>query len=295
MKVLEGVRVLDLSQFLSGPRAAQILGFFGAEVIKIEPPRGDTMRMLTMVTGSERSLSCLHQDKKGIVLDLRNPRGRDVFLQLVDRSDVLVENFKPGTMDKLGLGWDGVDERNPALVYASNTGFGRTGEMFACQKAGVSPDILCVGKGLTNGCLPLAATLATQQIYEAFLGSIAEFKTFYHGHTFTGNPLGCAVARTALDVLEDENLAGRSAELGGWLMEQLGRIRHPAIKEIRGRGLLVGIELTGPARPYCEKLMELGLLAKETHEHVIRLAPPLVISRDDLAWALEQIKTVFSN
>ena len=103
MKVLEGIRVLDLSQFLSGPRAAQILSFFGAEVIKIEPPQGDTMRMLMTVSGCERTLSTIHQNKKSIVIDMRKTKGRDVFLQLADQADVIVENFKPGTMESLNL------------------------------------------------------------------------------------------------------------------------------------------------------------------------------------------------
>ncbi len=179
---------------------------------------------------------------------------------------------------------------NRILMMADEiqTGLGRTGRMFACEHEAVQPDLYILGKALSGGYYPVSAVVSRREI-------LGVFEPGSHGSTYGGNPLGCAVARTALDVLEDENLAGRSAELGGWLMEQLGRIRHPAIKEIRGRGLLVGIELTGPARPYCEKLMGLGLLAKETHEHVIRLAPPLVISRDDLAWALEQIKTVFAD
>jgi CoA:oxalate CoA-transferase len=129
MKVLEGIRVLDLSQFLSGPRTGQLLAFLGAEVIKVEPPQGDTMRMLMTVSGSERTLSCLHQDKKSIVINLQNPAGREVFLGLVDRSDVIIENFKAGTMEKLGLSWDMLNKRNPRLVYASISGFGRTGPL----------------------------------------------------------------------------------------------------------------------------------------------------------------------
>jgi CoA:oxalate CoA-transferase len=129
MKVLDGIRVLDLSQFLSGPRAAQMLAFFGAEVIKIEPPQGDTMRMLMVVSGSERSLSTIHQNKKGMVIDLRQEEGKTVFLDLVEKSDVIVENFKPGTMEKLGLSWETLRARNPRLVYAAISGFGRTGPL----------------------------------------------------------------------------------------------------------------------------------------------------------------------
>ncbi|MFM2124768.1 MAG: Ornithine aminotransferase, partial [Acidobacteriota bacterium] len=115
-----------------------------------------------------------------------------------------------------------------------------------------------------------------------------------HGSTYGGNPLACAVARAALGVLRDEKLAERSATLGAKFLADLQTLRHPEIKEIRGRGLLIGIELTTAARPYCERLMQLGLLCKETHDTVIRLAPPLVISDEDLAWATQQVKAVFA-
>ena len=129
MNVLQDIRVLDLSQFLSGPRASQVLAFFGADVIKIEPPQGDTMRMLMTLSGCERTLSCLHQDKRSMVIDLRSPLGKDVFLQLVDKSDVIIENFKPGTMEKLGLSHESLIEQNPRLVYACISGFGKTGPL----------------------------------------------------------------------------------------------------------------------------------------------------------------------
>lgn len=115
-----------------------------------------------------------------------------------------------------------------------------------------------------------------------------------HGSTYGGNPLGCAVARTALAVIKDEQLAERSAELGDWMLDELKKIKHPKISDVRGRGLLIGIELTVAARPFCEALMERGLLCKETHDRVVRLAPPLVVSRDDLEWALEEIRQVFA-
>jgi ornithine--oxo-acid transaminase len=115
-----------------------------------------------------------------------------------------------------------------------------------------------------------------------------------HGSTYGGNPLACAVARTALQVIVEEKLAERSAELGEWLLTELRALRNPMIREVRGRGLLCGIELTEPARRYCEALRDLGVLCKETHERVIRLAPPLVVSRDDLAFALAQLRTVFA-
>lgn len=114
-----------------------------------------------------------------------------------------------------------------------------------------------------------------------------------HGSTFGGNPLGCAVAREAMRVLVEEKLVERSAELGAWFLDQVKTIKHPDIVDVRGRGLMVGVELKGPARPYCEKLKELGMLCKETHDHVIRLSPPLVTSKDDLEWALEQLRSVF--
>ena len=113
-----------------------------------------------------------------------------------------------------------------------------------------------------------------------------------HGSTYGGNPLGCAIARAALAVLEDEALAARAAELGDWLMKELRKLDFPVIKEIRGRGLMVGIELTVPARATCEALKERGMLCKETHEHVIRLAPPLVVRKDELTWAVEQLRAV---
>lgn len=129
MKVLSGIRVLDLSQFLSGPRAAQILSFLGAEVIKIEPPSGDTMRMLMVLSGCERTLSCLHQDKKSIVIDFRKEKGRELFLELAQKSDVIIENFKPGTMEKLKIDYSVLSELNPRLVYSAISGFGKTGPL----------------------------------------------------------------------------------------------------------------------------------------------------------------------
>jgi ornithine--oxo-acid transaminase len=123
------------------------------------------------------------------------------------------------------------------------------------------------------------------------------FKPGDHGSTFGGNPLGAAVARAALAVIREEKLAERAAELGSWFMEALRQIDSPFIEEIRGRGLMIGAVVKkehGPARPFCEALMERGLLAKETHEQVVRFAPPLVVTRDELQWALEQVTEVFS-
>jgi ornithine--oxo-acid transaminase len=121
------------------------------------------------------------------------------------------------------------------------------------------------------------------------------FEPGSHGSTYGGNPLACAVARTALQVVQDEALAQRSESLGAWFLSELQTIRHPDIREIRGRGLLIGIDLAVPARPLCEKLMQHGVLCKETHEHVISLAPPLIVSREDLAWAVQQLRSVFED
>ena len=120
------------------------------------------------------------------------------------------------------------------------------------------------------------------------------FRPGSHGSTYGGNPLACAVARAALRVIEEERLADRSAELGAWLLYETRKLQHPHIKEIRGRGLLIGIELLGPARPYCERLKDLGMLCKETHDHVIRLAPPLVIAQEDLVWLSAQLRAAFA-
>lgn len=167
------------------------------------------------------------------------------------------------------------------------TGLGRTGAMFACQHEGVQPDAFVLGKALSGGVYPVSAVVARREVLDVFdPGS--------HGSTFGGNPLGCAVAREALRVIVDEDLVSRSARLGAWFLEELAKIEHPDIVEVRGRGLLAGIELVGPARPYCERLQELGLLCKETHDHVIRIAPPLVVEREDLEWALEQVRAAFA-
>lgn len=144
-----------------------------------------------------------------------------------------------------------------------------------------------MGKALGGGVLPVSAVAASEEI-------LGVFEPGSHGSTFGGNPLACAVAVAAMDVLNDENLAERSQELGSYFKEQLQQINHPDIKEVRGRGLFIGLELKGKARPYCEQLKELGLLCKETHETTIRFAPPLVISKEDLDWAIAQIKKVFA-
>lgn len=179
-------------------------------------------------------------------------------------------------------------EENVLLIADEiQTGLGRTGARFACDHEGVTPDIYVLGKALSGGFYPVSAVVSRRAVLEVF-------EPGSHGSTYGGNPLGCAVARTALSVLQDENLAERSAELGAWFLNEIRKINNPAIAEVRGRGLIIGIELNEPARPYCERLMERGLLCKETHDTVIRLAPPLVVSRDDLAWALGQLREIFA-
>jgi ornithine--oxo-acid transaminase len=177
-------------------------------------------------------------------------------------------------------------ERRALLMLDEiQSGLGRTGKMFAYEHEDARPDVLIVGKALGGGYYPVSAVLASREVLGVFTpGS--------HGSTFGGNPLACAVARAALRVLVDEDLPRRSAELGAHLLERLRTVRSPAIREVRGRGLWIGVELTGPARPVCEALQREGLLCKETHDHVVRIAPPLVIQRDDLDWAFERIRGV---
>lgn len=167
------------------------------------------------------------------------------------------------------------------------TGLGRTGALFACDHEGVRPDAYVLGKALSGGFYPVSAVVARGDV-------LGVFDPGSHGSTFGGNPLGCAVAREALRVIQDEGLVKRSEELGSWFLGELRQLSHPEIVEVRGMGLLAGIELRGLARPYCERLRRLGLLCKETHDRVIRIAPPLVIEKDDLAWALERLRTAFS-
>lgn len=176
---------------------------------------------------------------------------------------------------------------NKVLFIADEiqTGFGRTGKMFACDWEDVQPDIYILGKALGGGVLPISAVTANDEI-------LGVFEPGSHGSTFGGNPLACAVALASLEVLENEALSGKSKELGAYFTARLKEINSPKIKEVRGRGLLIGIELTEKARPNCEALQKLGVLAKETHFNVIRLAPPLIITKDEIDWALEQIGKV---
>ncbi len=166
------------------------------------------------------------------------------------------------------------------------TGFGRTGKMFACDWEDVTPDIYILGKALGGGVLPVSAVTADENI-------LGVFEPGSHGSTFGGNPLACAVAIAALEVMEDERLPHKALKSGEYFVDKLLNIKSPLIKEIRARGLMVGVELHGEARPYCEHLMKLGVLAKETHENVIRFIPPLVITHDEIDWAMECINKVF--
>lgn len=177
-------------------------------------------------------------------------------------------------------------EHNVLLIADEiQTGLGRTGKMFACDWEEVVPDVYILGKALGGGVLPISCVAANDDI-------LGVLNPGSHGSTFGGNPLACAVSIAALEVIEEEKLAERSLELGRYFKEELSKINSPIIKEVRGKGLLIGVELKEPARKYCEQLMEKGLLCKETHDYVIRFAPPLIITKEQIDWALERIKEV---
>ena len=165
------------------------------------------------------------------------------------------------------------------------TGFGRTGKKFACDYENVKPDMLIMGKALGGGVMPMSAVAASKAV-------LGVFNPGDHGSTFGGNPLACAVSRMALRVIVEEKLVEQSYEMGQYFMGLLRSIKGKHIKEVRGKGLLIGVEMDCKARPYCEELMGLGLLAKETHDHVIRFAPPLVITKKEIDWAFRRIKKV---
>jgi ornithine--oxo-acid transaminase len=170
------------------------------------------------------------------------------------------------------------------------TGLGRTGKLLACEHDGVQPDGLILGKALGGGIFPVSMFLAREEVMNVF-------RPGDHGSTFGGNPLGSAIGLEALNLLVEERLSERSAELGDYLISELRRIDSPLIREIRGRGLFIGVEIDaslGSARAVCEALMARGLLSKETHETVVRLAPPLVIDKQQIDWALQQIREVLS-
>ena len=171
------------------------------------------------------------------------------------------------------------------------TGLGRTGRLFCGDWDGGRGDIMIVGKALGGGVFPVSGILSGSEVMDVF-------RPGDHGSTFGGNPLAAAVGRAALDVIVEEDLPARSEQLGGWFRDTLRAAGSPFVEEVRGRGLMVGVVIkreSGPARPFCEALFEQGILAKETHEQVIRFSPPLVIERSDLEWAVERIADVLNN
>jgi ornithine--oxo-acid transaminase len=167
------------------------------------------------------------------------------------------------------------------------SGLGRTGKLFAYQHEEARPDVLIVGKAMAGGFYPVSAVLASREI-------LGVFEPGDHGSTFGGNPLACAVARAALRVLREEKMVERSEEMGGYFLAKLRSLRSPVIKEIRGRGLWIGIELNADARKYCEALKQEGVLCKETHDSTLRIAPPLVIQREEIDWACERFQKVLA-
>ncbi|MDR7075127.1 ornithine--oxo-acid transaminase [Neobacillus niacini] len=178
-------------------------------------------------------------------------------------------------------------KENNVLFVADEiqAGLARTGKMFACEWEDVDPDMFILGKALGGGVFPISCVVASKDI-------LGVFNPGSHGSTFGGNPMACAVSVASMNVLVEEKLADRSLELGEYFVGKLKEIKNPIIKEVRGRGLFIGVELTEPARKYCEALKEEGLLCKETHDTVIRFAPPLVISKKELDWAIERISII---
>lgn len=181
---------------------------------------------------------------------------------------------------------------NQVLFIADEiqTGLGRTGKLFACDHEDVRPDMVIIGKALSGGFYPVSAVLADRPI-------LGLYQPGEHGSTFGGNPLACAVAREALKVISEENLIENARQMGDYFLERLEEIPSPHIREVRGRGLLIGVELkeeAGGARRFCEALQKKGILAKETHQHIIRFAPPLIITRDEIDWAIPHIYDVLT-
>ncbi len=183
------------------------------------------------------------------------------------------------------------DDNNMALIFDEiQTGLGRTGKMLAEQHEGVESDVTLIGKALSGGFYPVSAVLSNNEILGVFMPGD-------HGSTFGGNPLACAIARTALRVLVEENMIENAATLGDYFMDELKKMESPHVKEVRGKGLLIGVVLhdeAGGARRFCEALQKKNILCKETHENVIRFAPPLVITKEDIDWALERIREVLT-
>jgi len=181
------------------------------------------------------------------------------------------------------------EKHNIVLILDEiQTGLGRTGKLLAEEHDGIEADLTLIGKALSGGFYPVSAVLSNTEVMDVL-------QPGEHGSTFGGNPLACAVARTAMKVLLDEGMIQNSAEMGDYFMNGLKQIKSSKIREIRGKGLMIGMEFhpeLGGARQYCEKLKEEGLLCKETHDHIIRFAPPLIITQDHVDWALERIETV---
>lgn len=187
--------------------------------------------------------------------------------------------------------WEICKENNVLLIADEvQTGLGRTGKMLACQHEEVNPDILTLGKALSGGFYPVSIMLADDPVMEVF-------NPGDHGSTFGGNPLAAAIASAALDVLVEENLAENAAILGDYFITRLKEIRSPYIKEVRGKGLLIGVEVkesSGGALPFCLSLLKEGILSKDTHHTVVRFAPPLTITKGEIDWAVERIQKVFT-
>ena len=181
------------------------------------------------------------------------------------------------------------DENNLLLVLDEiQTGLGRTGKMFAFEYEGIRPDVLCVGKALSGGIMPISAMLANNEVMQVFTPGD-------HGSTFGGSPLAGAVAIAALNVLVDEHMVENAADLGAYFAQKLKELNSPVIKDIRSKGMMIGVEVTEDAltgRAYCEQLMKEGILAKETHDKTIRFTPPLVITKEEIDWAVDKIKKV---
>ncbi len=180
--------------------------------------------------------------------------------------------------------------RNRILMIADEiqTGLGRTGKLFASDHEAVRPDMITIGKALSGGFYPVSAVISDKEV-------LGVFHPGDHGSTFGGNPVGCAVARAALQVIVEENLVENAAEVGEYFQEQLAEINSPHVKEVRGKGLLIGVELhesAGGARRFCEALQHAGILCKETHKHIIRFAPPLILTKADVDWAIDRIRPV---
>ncbi len=182
------------------------------------------------------------------------------------------------------------EKNNVVLVLDEiQTGLGRTGKLLAEEHDGIESDLTLIGKALSGGLYPVSAVLSNTEVMDVL-------QPGEHGSTFGGNPLACAVARTALKVLIEEGMIENAAKMGAYFAQGLHQIKQPLIKEIRGKGLMIGVEFfpeAGDARQYCKRLMDRGLLCKETHKHIIRFAPPLVITKNEIDWALEQIRHVF--